>query len=56
MCLIVQSRDDKKRLVYGTLDNQPVNEYGGKLKLGLRLAISYDKIRDHKKASASEKH
>lgn len=49
MWVIVQSRDDKKQIVYGTLDNQPVNEYGGKLRLGSELAISYDKVREHKK-------
>ena len=41
MWVIVQSRDDKKRIVYGTLDNEPVNEYGGKLRLGSELAVSY---------------
>ena len=48
MWVIVQSRDDKKRIVYGTLDNEPVNEYGGKLRLGSELAISYEKVREHK--------
>ncbi|MGD1082163.1 MAG: hypothetical protein ABR881_27920 [Candidatus Sulfotelmatobacter sp.] len=48
MWVAVQSRDDKKRIVYGTLDNEPVNEYGGKLRLGSELAISYDKVREHK--------
>lgn len=51
MWVIVQRRDDKKRIVYGTLDNEPVNEYGGKVKLGSELAISYDKVRVYKKAS-----
>ena len=47
MWVIVQSRDDKKRLVYGVLDNEPVNEYGGKVKLGSQLAISYSQVREH---------
>jgi len=47
----VQNRDDKKRIVYGTLDNEPVNEYGGKVRLGSELAISYEKVREHKKPS-----
>ena len=51
MWVIVQSRDDKKRIVYGTLDNEPVNEYGGKVRLGSELAISYEKVRDYKKPS-----
>lgn len=49
MWVIVRSRDDKKRIVYGTLDNEPVNEYGGKLRIGSELAISYDRVREHKK-------
>jgi hypothetical protein len=51
MWVIVQSRDDKKRIVFGVLDNEPLNNYSGKVKLGSELAISYDKVRDHKKAS-----
>lgn len=51
MWVIVQSRDDKKRIVYGTLDNEPVNEYRGKVRLGSELAISYEKVREYKKPS-----
>jgi hypothetical protein len=51
MWVIVQKRDDKKRIVYGKLDNEPVNDYGGKVRLGSELAISYDKVRDYKKPS-----
>lgn len=50
MWCVVRSRDDKKRLVYCTLDNEPVNQYGGKVKLGSELAVSYDKVREHKTA------
>ena len=49
MWVRVESCDEKQRLVFGTLDNQPALDYGGKLELGARLAISYDKIREHKK-------
>ena len=51
MWVIVRSRDDKKRIVYGTLDNEPLNEYGGKVRLGSELAISYEKVREHKNAA-----
>lgn len=51
MWCIVQSRDDKKRIVYGVLDNEPLNDYSGKLKVGSEIAISYDKVREHRKAS-----
>jgi hypothetical protein len=48
MWVIVQGRDDKKRLVYGTLDNEPVNDYHGKVSLGSQLAISYEKVREYR--------
>jgi hypothetical protein len=44
--------DHAKQLVFGTLDNVPLNDAGGKLKLGTELAISYKQIRDHRKASS----
>lgn len=49
MWMRVDHRDDRKRLVYGTLDNEPLNDYAGKVKLGSQLAISYAQIREHKK-------
>jgi len=51
MWLIVDHCDDEKRLVFGTLDNEPVNECGGKLKLGSQLAVSFDNVREYKKAA-----
>jgi len=35
--------------VFGRLDNEPLDDYGSLIKLGSQLAVSYDKIRDHKK-------
>ncbi len=55
MWVIVQSRDDGKRIVYGTLDNEPLNDYGGNAKLGSQLAISYDTVREHKKPTEFRK-
>jgi hypothetical protein len=49
MWLIVDHTDAKKRLVFGTLDNEPVNDYGGKVKLGSQLALNYDNVREYKK-------
>lgn len=40
MWVRVRSCDDAKRLVFGVLDNEPVNE--GKVRLGSELAISFD--------------
>jgi hypothetical protein len=41
--------DDEKKLVFGALDNQPVNDYDGKVELGSELAVSYSQVREHKK-------
>ena len=43
--------DDEKQLVFGNLDNQPLNDYDDKIELGSDLAIRYSQIRDHKKAT-----
>jgi hypothetical protein len=51
MWMIVDHTDDEKRLVYGELDNEPLNDYSGKVKRGSQLAVSYDNIRECKKAS-----
>jgi hypothetical protein len=49
MWLIVDHTDDAGGLVYGTLDNEPLNQYGSKVKLGSQLAVSYDNVRQHRK-------
>lgn len=49
MWLRVHYCDDEKKLVFGTLDNEPLNDYDGKIKLGSELAISYTQIREHRK-------
>ena len=49
MWVRVHHCDDQKQLVFGTLDNEPANDYEGKLGLGSELAISYSKIREHRK-------
>ncbi len=41
--------DDQKQLVFGTLDNEPLNDYGGQVELGSELAVSYSQIREHRK-------
>jgi hypothetical protein len=40
MWVRVTGCDDAKQLVFGTLDNAPVSDSSGKLKLGTELAIS----------------
>lgn len=51
MWVRVESCDDTKRLVFGTLENEPVNDYGGRLRVGSDMAISFDRIREHRKAA-----
>jgi hypothetical protein len=31
----------RRNWVFGTLDNEPVNDYGGSVELGSELAVSY---------------
>jgi hypothetical protein len=49
MWVRVHHCDDEKKLVFGTLDNEPVKDYEGKIELGSELAVSYSQIREHKK-------
>jgi hypothetical protein len=50
MWLKVQYADEPNRLVFGSLDSEPVVN-AQDLRLGQHLAVSYDLIREHKKAS-----
>lgn len=54
MWVRIRRCDNEKRLIYGMLDNKPVNDYEGKLCVGSELAVSYDKIREHRKAVRHE--
>jgi uncharacterized protein YegJ (DUF2314 family) len=49
MWLLVEDSDDDRRLVFGQLDNEPVNNPD--MRLGQQLAVSYDKIRDHQRSA-----
>ena len=49
MWMRVHHCDDEKHLVFGTLDNEPVNDYEGKIELGSELAVSYAQVREHKR-------
>jgi hypothetical protein len=48
MWVRVDHCDEERQLVFGTLDNEPLNEYGG-LKVGSELAISYSQVKEHRK-------
>lgn len=49
MWVRVHHCDDERQLVFGKLDNEPLDDHGGKLELGSELAVSYSQIREHKK-------
>ena len=48
MWVRVHHCDEERKLVFGTLDNEPVVN-SEVLRLGEELAISYSKIREHRK-------
>jgi hypothetical protein len=47
MWMLVDESDDQKQLVFGRLDNEPLANPD--MKLGQRLAVSYTKVREHRK-------
>lgn len=49
MWVCVTRCDEEKQLVFGILDNEPLNDYEGKIELGSELAVSYAQIREHRK-------
>jgi hypothetical protein len=49
MWIRVHRCDDEKKVVFGTLDSEPINDYDAKIELGSELAVSYTQIKEHKK-------
>ncbi len=47
MWLLVESSDDEQEIVFGKLDSQPVAATD--MRLGQELAVSYEKVRDHRR-------
>jgi len=43
--------DDAKKLVIGTLDSEPLNDYDRKIALDSDLVVSYSQIREHRKST-----
>lgn len=50
MWVRVDRCDDNHQIVFGILDNAPVNDQR-EFELGSEVAISYSRIRDHRKSS-----
>ena len=51
MWVHVHRCDDDGQIVFGALENVPVNDSTGRLKLGTELAVSFSQIREHRKAA-----
>lgn len=49
MWVRVDHCDEEKRLVFGRLDNEPLNDYDERLRRGSSLVVSYAQIREHRK-------
>ena len=47
MWLLVDNSDDERRIVFGQLDSEPIVTID--MKRGQSFAVSYDKVRDHRK-------
>jgi len=56
MWVRVETCDDRRKVVIGRLDNEPLNDYHGKVKLGSELVVGYSQIREHRKPSEFTKH
>lgn len=50
MWVEVSDSDDERGILFGKLDSQPVVQM--ELKLGQELAVSYDKVREHRLGSS----
>jgi hypothetical protein len=49
MWVKVEVCDDERQLLFGQLDNEPLNDYRGKIELGSQLAVKFSQIREHRK-------
>lgn len=49
MWVRVAGCDEQKKLVFGTLDNEPLGDYAGKVELGAELVVSFAQIKEHRK-------
>ena len=47
MWLIVDICDNERQIVFGQLDSEPIT--GNDMRVGQLLAVSYDRVREHKR-------
>ena len=50
MWVKVRDSDDRERLVFGTLDSEPIVNMD--LRLGMELAVKYENVKEHMRAEA----
>lgn len=50
MWVRVTRSDDEKQILLGILDNEPLTDYGRELGPGSEVAVSYSRIREHRKS------
>jgi hypothetical protein len=55
MWVRIQRCDEDKKLIFGTLDSEPLNDYDNRINRGSELAVNYSEIRDHKKPTEFRK-
>jgi len=48
--LVIDHCDHQNELVFGRVDNEPLHDHGGRLKVGSQVSVSYSQIREHRKA------
>ena len=53
MWLLVEESDDDRRIVIGNLDSEPIANTD--MRLGMKLAVSYDRIKDHRTEASFDK-
>ncbi len=49
MWVRVELCDYARELVFGNLDNEPINDYHGELTSGSQVAVHFSQIREHRK-------
>lgn len=49
MWVRVEVCDDGRKMIVGRLDNQPLNNYAGKIGLDSQIVVSFSNVREHRK-------
>jgi hypothetical protein len=49
MWVRVEVCDDRRKMIVGRLDNQPLSNYEGKIGLDSQIVVSFSNVREHRK-------